>query len=222
MTTERYGYFLEGDSIVAPVPMSSRFGDVGGWHMLTDEQRSAYGWYPCDVVNESWDARYQIRTGPVNTFDPETQRITSTYTLTEMSLDFIKSEAINQLAAYRLTVEEGGAKVPGTDSVVLTSRADQSQLNSVFSTLNTGLIDKIDWKSPAGWISATIDDVRPVALISARHVQSCFSAERRASERYEAAATLEDLLAINIIADFHTFLEELLAEAYAQEDSATA
>ncbi|WP_395601237.1 hypothetical protein AB4P95_29935 (plasmid) [Pseudomonas sp. A1437] len=220
MTTERYGYFVLDGSIVAPVPMCSRFGDdangdggVGGWQLLTDEQRTAYDWYPCDVVNESYDSRHQVRTGPLNTFDKVAQRITCTYTLTEIPIDVIKAQADKQLAEYRLTIEEGGAQMPG-GGIVLTSRADQAQLNSVYSTLKTGLVSTIDWKSPMGWISATLADVEPLARISAIHVQSCFSAERRASQRYQAAQTMEELLAINIIADFHAFLDELKAAAY--------
>ena len=37
-----YGY-VENDKIIAPISMCSRYKGVGAWHLLTYEQRAAYG-----------------------------------------------------------------------------------------------------------------------------------------------------------------------------------
>lgn len=52
-----YGY-IETNKIIAPVAMRSRYKRVGAWHLLTDEQRAAYGWYRC-VAGESYNATSQ-------------------------------------------------------------------------------------------------------------------------------------------------------------------
>lgn len=216
-----YGY-LSGNSIVAPVAMMSRFKDVGGWHALTDEQRAVFDWYPCDVVGGDYDSRRQLQGFPTCTFDGE--RITATYIVTDKPIETIKAELQAALAAYRLTIEEGGAAIPGGGKV-LTSRADQSQLNSVYSTLAAGLVTSIDWKSTGGWVSATLADVEPLARVSAIHVQSCFTAERRVSESLEAAETVDDVLAIDYKQAFKETLAALLLAAYppaAEEAPASA
>ena len=85
-----YGYIQDG-KIVAPVAMRSRFDNVGGWHLLTDEQRAKHRWYPCDVLNESYDPATQVREGPILTFTGA--RITCVYTVRPKTLDEAQQEA---------------------------------------------------------------------------------------------------------------------------------
>lgn len=217
-----YGYVdLYTGAITAPVAMCSEFKGIKAWQTLSDEQRIEKGWYPCDVVGDEYDMRRQTRSVmPLCSLNAETQRISAVYLVETKPLDVILLEAVRGLAAYRLKIEEGGAAVPGGGKV-LTSRADQSQLNSVYSTLKAGLVTTIDWKAPTGWISATLEDVEPLARISAVHVQSCFSAERQVSELLEAQGTVDDVLAIDYMHDFDVRLAALLAATSPQPPAET-
>lgn len=93
-----YGYIQDG-RIVAPVAMRSRFANVGGWHLLTDEQRAKHRWYPCDIVNEDYDAALQVREEPILTFTGT--RITCVYTVRPKTLSEAQQEAHKRVnAAY--------------------------------------------------------------------------------------------------------------------------
>ena len=100
-----YGYIQYG-KIVAPVAMRSRFDNVGGWHLWTDEQRAKHRWYPCDVLNESYDPATQVREGPELKFTGT--RITCTYTVRPKTLYEAQQEAHKRInTAY----EEAAARL---------------------------------------------------------------------------------------------------------------
>lgn len=86
----------------APVNLRSRYKDVLAFHLLTDEQRKEHGWYPCTVINESYDPINQNRSEPVKTFDGS--HVTVQYTITdkppeqlEAQLAECKRESIKQI-----------------------------------------------------------------------------------------------------------------------------
>lgn len=65
----------------APINLRSRYKDVLAFHLLTDEQRKEHGWYPCTVINESYDPINQNRSEPNKTFDGS--HVTVQYTITD-------------------------------------------------------------------------------------------------------------------------------------------
>jgi hypothetical protein len=52
-----------------------------------------------------------------------------------------------------------------------------------FVTLQSGMVDGIDWKGPDGWQRVTLTELEPVARAVAAHVQRCFTTERTVSEQ---------------------------------------
>ena len=75
--------------------MSSRFKDVGAFHLLTDEQRVQYNFYPCSVVNENYDARTQNRsTNP--TFELKDNIVIATYTIINKAPEQILMDMVTQ------------------------------------------------------------------------------------------------------------------------------
>lgn len=74
----------------APVNLRSRYKDVLAFHLLTDEQRKEHGWYPCTVINESYDPINQNRSEPVKTFDGN--QVTVEYTITDKPPEQLEAE----------------------------------------------------------------------------------------------------------------------------------
>ena len=121
-----YGY-IENGQIIAPVAMCSRFKGVGAWHLLTDEQRAQYGWYPCVVINEGYDAKTQSRSAtPDLVFDQTNKVITATYTIVNKSLETIKQEQLAEVASVRYEREVGGVFWNGVN--IYTDRESQGKL----------------------------------------------------------------------------------------------
>ncbi|WP_422099083.1 DUF4376 domain-containing protein [Variovorax sp.] len=94
--------------------------------------------------------------------------------------------------AQRWMVETGGLILPdGTR--VLTGKADQDRITSVLVNATAAGIEEVDFKADSGWKRLSLDAVRGIACLIARHVQQCFTAERT---HHEAIAALPDLAAI--------------------------
>lgn len=109
------------------------------------------------------------------------------------------------IPAYRYEVETGGITLPdGTR--VRTDRESQSQLANAYQSLSQPFVDEVDWKGPEGWITVTEAELEPIARAVARHVQACFTAERRVSERLEAGERVDPHQ------DFDTELAAILAD----------
>lgn len=122
---------------------------------------------------------------------------------------------LGRLADYRFSVETGGVEMPdGTR--VLTDRESQAQLSSAYQSLSQPFVDSIDWKAAGGWVTVTETELRPIAQAVARHVQSCFTAERRVSETIASATSAEVLVAINWRGQFD---DELAAIKAAQAET---
>lgn len=74
-----YGYFSGGE-IAAPVPMCTRFKEIGAWHTLSDEERAEHGWYPCTVNDSQKDQRLYLKLPGVATFVDGHFEVTYDYT----------------------------------------------------------------------------------------------------------------------------------------------
>lgn len=122
------------------------------------------------------------------------------------SIDYLREQLKDALAAHRFEIETGGVALPD-GSRILTDRESQAQLTSAFQTLTQPFVEEIDWKGPDGWVTVTETELRPIAQAVARHVQGCFKAERQVSEQIDAAEDAEALYGIEIARAF----EEALA-----------
>jgi hypothetical protein len=85
------GIFLEG-----PSNLRSRFKDVQDFHLLSEEQRLALGWYPCTVQNESYDPLFEDRLYPTAVLDYVTSTAVVTYIIEEKTLEFVKREMLSR------------------------------------------------------------------------------------------------------------------------------
>lgn len=191
-----YGY-IENNRIIAPVAMRSRYKGVGAWHLLTDEQRAAYGWYPCVVIGEGYDAALQVRSAlPECTFDPETKIITATYNVVDKPIEAIKVEQKQRITESRYQEEVSGKTIDGV--FYDTDRTTQVMLGNAFSLAQFDPeITEVDWKSSDGsWTKVSKTQLLEMGKIVGRHVQDCFSKECRLHKLIDACETKEEVLKV--------------------------
>lgn len=92
----QYAIVRDGKVVDYPVSLISRWNNVGGFHLLSDEERRIkHGWYPCNSINENYDPRFQDRSLPEYIVNPT--RVIVQYTLTYKSLDLVKIEIKNMI-----------------------------------------------------------------------------------------------------------------------------
>lgn len=112
----------------------------------------------------------------------------------------LKAIKLVEIADARYTKEVGGVSIGGNQ--IKTDRESQAQLSSAFTSLSGGLIENTPWKSETGWVEVTIDEIRPIAQVVARHVRECFVMEKSMQEALEALIVLGDSEAV-IALDAH-------------------
>lgn len=191
-----YGY-IENNKIIAPVAMRSRFKGVGAWHLLTDEQRAAYGWYPCVVIGEGYDAALQVRSAlPECVFDPVTKIITAAYKVVDKPIEAIKVEQKQRITESRYQEEVSGKTLDGV--FYDTDRTTQVMLGNAFSLVQFDPeIVEVDWKSSDGsWTKVAKTQLLEMGKIVGRHVQDCFSKECRLHKLIDACETKEEVLKV--------------------------
>lgn len=104
---------------------------------------------------------------------------------------------LSEVAAKRWAVETGGITIAGAQ--IKTDRESQSQLISVYASLNGGLIADTQWKSADGsFTMVTIAELEPVASAVAAHVRACFAAERSHNDAIALLQTQLELDAYDI------------------------
>ena len=74
--------------------LSSRFNGVGGFHLLTDEERAKYDFYKCVTVNEQYDPVTQNRSEEPTDWSLNGLVVTATYTLIDKDPAQVKTEII--------------------------------------------------------------------------------------------------------------------------------
>ena len=115
-----------------------------------------------------------------------------------------KAEAHRQtlladLASLRWAAETGGVTLQN-GFFARTDRETRAALREAVSTLHDGLMqDPIQWKTPAGWVDLTLDELEPITAAVAAHVQRCFAAELAVEAQIEG---LLDLSSFDIQAAF--------------------
>lgn len=109
----------------------------------------------------------------------------------EKSVDELKTELKQQISALKWEHEIGGITIGGIP--ISTGIDDQNRINTVLTAGQIAGLQSVDFKSAAGWVTLTIDQIRGIAVAIAFHVQACFSAERAHHEAIEALETVEEL-----------------------------
>ncbi len=74
--------------------MSSRFGGVGGFHLLTDEARAEHDFYRCEVVGEQYDITTQNRSAEPTSWELNGLVVTATYTIIDKDVEQSQRELI--------------------------------------------------------------------------------------------------------------------------------
>lgn len=140
---------------------------------------------------------HHITLNPAKQWEIHPNKVVATYTVSKRDLEAEAAEAERQkqsdlaaLSAYRYEVETGGLTLPdGTR--VLTDRESQAQLSSAYQSLAQPFVEAIDWKADGGWVTVTESELRPIAEAVARHVQACFTAERRIETKIQADESVD-------------------------------
>ena len=79
-------------------------------------------------------------------------------------------------AARRYEVETGGITVGGSE--VATDRVSQAMIGNAFSYVQASGAETVSYKTAAGFVTLTAEQIKGVALAVGAHVQACFDAER--------------------------------------------
>lgn len=137
----------------APVNLRSRYKDVLAFHLLTDEQRKEHGWYPCVVINESYDPINQNRSEPTKTFDGEL--VTVEYTITDKS----EVELEAQLANYK---RESIKLIDDTVDTIIstTTGARTEEYKMALEQASQWKSNNFEGPAPIAVLADTIDGVR--------------------------------------------------------------
>ena len=193
---------VNGDLIEAPLTMRSTFNGIIAFHTLTDQERAEQAnWYPCDVINEGYDSRTQIRsTLPDLSFDGE--RIKAEYTITDKPLETIRQESLELLADIRYAREIEGVTSSGGIQQ-WTDRANRALLTDKISFMsNNPGIKQTSWKARNGFVQMDVEGLKELQALVGFHVDKTYKAENAVSGMIVAAETIEDLLSINIADEF--------------------
>lgn len=155
-----------------------------------------------EVINEivSYDPLTQIAfdTGGVEERDGSYFVV---WTIEDRNIDEIKKEMKSSLANIRYEKEISGTET--TDGTkVLTNRESQASINSIYNALANSVISSTQWKTPTGWVEVTTTEMLPIVTALNEHVSKSFGAEQTVSSAIDAALTVDDLRAINLLADF--------------------
>lgn len=80
---------VAGNTVIqAPVLLASNYKGIQGFHLLTEDQRRAHGWVPCDILNEVYDPDTHDQNPPVLSFDGE--RVTCEYQVVPKPVDAVR------------------------------------------------------------------------------------------------------------------------------------
>lgn len=93
-------------------------------------------------------------------------------------------------ASMRWKAETGGIRIGGTR--IATGIEDQNRITTVIANAQMAGVHVLDFKAAEGWVTLTLEQLQGIASAIARHVQACFTAERRHDEAITALAEHAD------------------------------
>lgn len=115
----------------------------------------------------------------------------------EPTFDELKAQKKAEIAAVRYAAEIAGTTV---NSVTIDTGRDSQAL--ITGAALAAVIDgeySLNWKTPTGFIHLTAPEIIAVAQAVRAHVQSCFDREGGLVAQVDAAQTVEELDAIEIV-----------------------
>ncbi len=135
-------------------------------------------------------------------------RLVQAWEIVERSFEAVRDDLIARLADHRWRHETGGVTLP-TGQTIGTTREAQAQVSNALAALQGGLVKSVDWKSGGEWVTLKLEQFAPMAAAVANHVQRCFAAEKLVSTLIEAAIDVNDLVQIDIAAEFNGAYSEI-------------
>jgi len=108
------------------------------------------------------------------------------------------SAALARLAQERFYRETAGITVGGAQ--IKTDRESQALIIGAWCRAQQQPDVLIDWKGEGGWVQINAATVNAIADAVGAHVQACFSRERALAELINAAATVQEIAAIDLAA----------------------
>ncbi len=110
-------------------------------------------------------------------------------------IEDLRSRLQSAIAAHRYRIETQG--LPFGTSRIKTDRESQATITSAWSVAKQNPSTVVDWKAEDGWVQLDAATVVAIGDAVFDHVQSCFTREKQLSEAVAAAATFEELRAID-------------------------
>lgn len=101
------------------------------------------------------------------------------------------------LAQYRYERETAGVTLPD-GSIIDTDRQSQAMLANAYNVLSQPFITTVDWKNRTGWVTIDFATVKPIYEICAKHVQKCFTAERKVCEYLLSRSSASEVYSADI------------------------
>lgn len=112
------------------------------------------------------------------------------------SLDYLKAQVKATIAARRYAFETRGVDVNGVH--YRTDRESCAALTGAYSSLTTGLLSSVSWKTGTGeWVELNAETVQPVARAVAEHVQLAFELEQAHGAVIDDMTTVAELVSYN-------------------------
>lgn len=93
----------------------------------------------------------------------------------ETTKAYLVSEYKKLLSKYKTEKEQSECNFNG--SVIATDMESQSKITGTFISLQSGLLNSVNFKAKSGWITLNKDEFTRMVSIVALHVQTCFNAE---------------------------------------------
>lgn len=108
------------------------------------------------------------------------------------SLDSLREQVKALATERRWQVETGGITL-ADGTRILTATDDQARIDTALSNMERYAIKSVDFKSAAGFVTLSYDQLKAIGAAVVAHVQGCFSAEMK---HHAAIDALTDVLAI--------------------------
>lgn len=117
----------------------------------------------------------------------------------------LRASMLPELADIRWRHEVSGITLPN-GTPVRTDRHTQTQLTAAVVQVQAGVLSEVRWKLETGFVTLSGPEITAIATAVTGHVAACFAAEETVAAQIAAAATVEDLRAIDIQAAFDAAL----------------
>lgn len=112
-----------------------RYNNVGGFHLLTDEQREEQRWFKCQLFNESYNPLTQIRSAkPECVWDEEQHCVIATYTIQDKDIKTVIEEVcdkVDELLQKKLYTDVEVQFPDGPKVIQFRNELDRANLSNV-------------------------------------------------------------------------------------------